>query len=89
MEQSVIQEYPVSNDLLTVSVYSQHVAIPHSGCVYGWMVRAHITVPRHSNTSLMRTLEQRISSCFTDYCSPPEEGLGIYAVTKDLKIEQE
>ena len=35
MEQSIIQEYPVSNDLITVSIYSQHVTIPHRGCVYG------------------------------------------------------
>jgi hypothetical protein len=89
MEWVIVQEYPMSNNLLTVSVYSHHVTIPHNECVYRWMIRAHTTVPRCSNTSLMGILEQRISSCFTDYCSPPEEGLGIYAVTKDLKIEQE
>jgi hypothetical protein len=46
-------------------------------------------VPRQLTSSHMGILEQRISSCFTDYCSPLEEGLGIYAVTKDLKVEQE
>ena len=33
--QSIIQEYPLSNDLITVSVYSQHVTIPHRECKYG------------------------------------------------------
>ena len=28
VDQSIIQEYPFSNDLITVSVYSQHVSIP-------------------------------------------------------------
>ena len=37
---SIIQEYPFSNDLITVSVYSQHVLIPHRECDYGHMVRA-------------------------------------------------
>ena len=31
---SIIQEYPLSNDLITVSVYSQHVSIPHRECEY-------------------------------------------------------
>ena len=34
-EQSIIQEYPLSNDLITASVYSQHVSIPHRECEYG------------------------------------------------------
>ena len=72
-----------------VLVYSQHVAIPHTGCIYGRMIRAHVMIPRHLTTSLMGIMEQRISSCFMDYCSLPEDGLGIYAVTKDLKVEQE
>jgi hypothetical protein len=37
----------------------------------------------------MGILEKRISSWFTDYCTEPEDGLGVYAVTKDLKVEQE
>ena len=37
----------------------------------------------------MGILEKRISAQFTDYCTEPENGLGIYAVTKDLKVEQE
>ena len=31
---SIIQEYPFSNDLITVSVYSQHVSFPHRECEY-------------------------------------------------------
>ena len=84
-----IQEHPVSNDLIMVSVYSQHVAIPHRGCVYGHMIRAHITVPRCSDSSLIGILEKRISAWFTDYCTESENGLGMYAVMKDLKVEQE
>ena len=53
------------------------------------MIRAHIMVPRHSDTSLMGIMERRISGCFTDYCVEPINGLGIYAVMKDHKIEQE
>ena len=53
------------------------------------MIRAHVTVPRCSDSSLMGILEKRISAHFTDYCTEPEEGLGVYAVTKDLKVEQE
>ena len=34
-ECSIIQEYPLSNDLITASVYSQHVSIPHRECEYG------------------------------------------------------
>jgi hypothetical protein len=79
----------VSNDLITVSVYSQHIAIPHRGCVYDQMVRAHITVPRCSDTSLMGIMEKRISACFTDYCVEPEDRLGVYMVTKDYRMEQE
>ena len=45
-EQAIIQEYPMSNDLITASVYSQHVSIPHRECKYGQMIRAHITVPK-------------------------------------------
>ena len=72
-----------------VSVYSQHVAIPHRGCVYGQMVRAHVTVLRCLDTSLMGIMERRISAQFTDYCVKPIDGLGVYAVTKDHKVEQE
>jgi hypothetical protein len=89
MEHAIIQEYPVSNDLITVSVYSQHVTIPHRGCVYGQMVRAHATILRCLDSTLMGILEKRISACFTNYCTEPENGLGVYAVMKDLKIEQE
>ena len=53
------------------------------------MVRAHVMVPRHSDTSLMGIMERRISGCFTDYCVEPINGLGVYAVTKDHKVEQE
>ena len=60
-EQSIIQEYPLSNDLITASVYSQHVSIPHRECEYGQMIRAHVTVPKHSDTSLMGIIEKRIS----------------------------
>jgi hypothetical protein len=89
MKWSIVQEYPVSNNLITVSVYSQHIAIPHRGCIYGQMIRIHVMVPRHSDTSLMGILEKRISTHFTDYCTEPEEGLGMHAVTKDLRVEQE
>ena len=34
VECTIIQEYPMSNDLITMLVYSQHVAIPHRGCMY-------------------------------------------------------
>ena len=53
------------------------------------MVRAHITVPRHSDTSMMGIIEKRISGWFTGYCIEPTNGLGIFAVTKDHKVEQE
>ena len=53
------------------------------------MIRAHVTVPKCSDTSLMGILERRISRCFTNYCTEPENGLGVYTVTKDLKSEQE
>ena len=86
---SIIQEYPFSNDLITVLVYSQHVSIPHRECEYGCMVRAHVTVPKCSDTSLMEIIEKRISGWFTGYCVEPTNGLGILAVTKDLKMEQE
>ena len=33
-EWAIVQEYPVSNDLITASVYSQHVTIPHRECEY-------------------------------------------------------
>ena len=35
VEHAIIQEYPVSNNLIMASVYSQHVTIPHRGCIYG------------------------------------------------------
>jgi hypothetical protein len=89
VEQAIIQQYPVSNNLIIVAIYSQHITIPHRKCTYGQMVRAHVTVPRQSDTSLMGILERRISRCFTNYCMEPEDGLGVYAVTKDHKIEQE
>jgi hypothetical protein len=50
------------------------------------MVRAHITVPRHSDANLMGIMEKRISGHFTNYCVEPIDGLGIYTVTKDHKI---
>ena len=37
----------------------------------------------------MGILEKRISAQFTNYCTKPENGLGMYAVMKDLKVEQE
>ena len=89
VEHSIIQEYPFSNDLITVSVYSQHVSIPHRECEYGCMVRAHVMVPKHSDMSLMEIIEKRISGHFTGYCVEPTNGLGIFAVTKDHKAEQE
>jgi hypothetical protein len=46
-------------------------------------------VPRCSDTSLMGIMEKRISAWFTDYCVEPINGLGVYAVTKDHKTEQE
>ena len=45
-EQAIVQEYPVSNDLITASVYSQHVTIPHRECKYRQMIRAHLSVPK-------------------------------------------
>ena len=33
-KQAIIQEYPVSNDLITASMYSQHVTITHRECEY-------------------------------------------------------
>ena len=53
------------------------------------MIRAHVTVPKHSDTSLMEIIEKRISGQFTGYCIEPTNGLGILTVTKDLKTEQE
>ena len=89
VEWSIVQQYPVSNDLITISVYSQHIATPHRRCMYRWIVRAHVTVPKQSDTSLMGILEGRISRCFTNYCTEPADGLGVYAVMKDHKEEQE
>ena len=37
----------------------------------------------------MGIMEKRISAWFTDYCMEPENRLGVHAVTKDLKVEQE
>jgi hypothetical protein len=37
----------------------------------------------------MGILENKLSLCFTEYCKQPEDGYGIYVVTKDVKIEQE
>jgi hypothetical protein len=65
VECSIIQEYPFSNDLITISVYSQHVSILHRECEYGHIVRAHVTVPKHLDTSLMEIIEKRISGWFT------------------------
>ena len=53
------------------------------------MVRAHIMVPRHSDTSMMGIIENRISGHFTGYCMEPTNGLGIFTVTKDHRAEQE
>ena len=53
------------------------------------MVRAHVMVPRHSDTSMMGIIEKRISGHFTGYCMEPTNGLGIFTVTKDHKAEQE
>ena len=61
VDQSIIQEYLFSNDLITVSVYSQHVSMPHRECDYGHMIRAHVTVPKCSDMSLMEIIEKRIS----------------------------
>ena len=46
VDQSIIQEYPFSNNLITMAVYSQHVSMPHRECDYGHMIRAHVTVPK-------------------------------------------
>ena len=53
------------------------------------MIRAHVTVPKCSDMSLMGILEKRISGCFTNYCMEPTNGLGVFVVTKDHKVEQE
>ena len=37
----------------------------------------------------MEIIEKRISGRFTGYCVEPTNGLGILAVMKDLKMEQE
>ena len=37
----------------------------------------------------MEIIEKRISGWFTGYCVEPTNSLGILAVTKDLKMEQE
>ena len=68
MEHSIIQEYPAINCLIMVSVYSQHIAVVHNRCVYGWMVRVHIAIPRWATGNLMGILENRLSLCFTEYC---------------------
>ena len=60
-KRSILQEYPLSNDLITALVYSQHVSIPHWECEYGRMIRAHVTVPKCLDTSLMGIIEKRIS----------------------------
>ena len=89
VDRSIIQEYLFSNDLITVSVYSQHVTIPHRECNYGHMVRAHVMVPKCSDTSMMEIIEKRISGQFTGYCVEPTNSLGILAVTKYHKAEHE
>ena len=89
VNQSIIQEYLFSNNLITVSVYSQHMSMPHRECDYGHMIRAHVTVPKCSDLSLMEIIEKRISGWFTGYCVEPTNGLGILAVTKDHKAERE
>ena len=53
------------------------------------MIRAHVTIPKCSDTSLMGIIEKRISGHFTNYCMEPTNGLGVFAVTKDHKVEQE
>ena len=53
------------------------------------MIRAHITVPKCSDTSLMGIIEKRISGWFTAYCTQPMNGLGVFEVMKDHKVEQE
>ena len=63
--------------------------MPHRECDYGRMIRAHITVPKCLDTSLMEIIEKRISGQFTGYCVEPTNGLGILAVTPYLKMEQE
>ena len=73
----------------SVSVYSQHMSIPHRECEYRHMIRAHITVPKHLDTSLMGIIEKRISGQFMGYYMEPTNGLGIFVVTKDHKVEQE
>ena len=37
----------------------------------------------------MGIIEKRISGRFTGYCVEPTNGLGIFVVTKDHKVEQE
>ena len=63
--------------------------MPHRECDYGHMIRAHIMVPKCSDMSLMEIIEKRISGWFTGYCVEPTNSLGILAVTKDHKAEQE
>ena len=63
--------------------------MPHRECDYGCMIRAHITVPKCSDMSLMEIMEKSISGWFTGYCVEPTNGLSILAVTKNLKMEQE
>ena len=38
VERALVQEYPASNHLITASVYSQHVAVQHQGCIHGQLV---------------------------------------------------
>ena len=53
------------------------------------MIRAHITILKCSDMSLMGITEKRISGHFTAYCMELMNGLGVFAVTKDHKVEQE
>ena len=53
------------------------------------MIRAHITIPKQSDTSLMGIIEKRILGCFTAYCMEPTNRLGVFVVIKDHKVEQE
>ena len=38
VEWALVQEYPATNVLITASIYSQHVAIQHQGCIHGQLV---------------------------------------------------
>ena len=89
VERALVQEYPASNHLITASVYSQHVALQHQGCIHGQMVQALLTFPRTMARSMVYNIQNQISMHLMDFCDEPVEGYGIHTVTKDAILRDE